>query len=182
MLQIALLAAATGLASATLSHGGASSFTAAQHGPVGYQGPLANPVVQGNGHIADTVEVAAARGAHLVAVAKERALTGFGGSNGAGYGSGGYGGGIGGAYGGAGAYSYGPGTADVYQGQYGYAGLTSADNGAGGYGGSDGGSRGAYSYGPGTADVYRGQNGYAGLTSVASGHGGAGDWAASQKH
>lgn len=188
VLQIVLVAATCCLASATLSHGGSSQFGAAQLGPVGYQGPLANPVVQGDGHLADTVEVAAARGAHLVAVAKERILSAQAGGNyDDGSASAGHGGALGAAFGGAGAFSYGPGTADVYRGQNGYAGLNSAaGKGDGGFGGAYGGAGagalagGAYSYGPGTADVYRGQNGYAGLSSAASGHGAGG--AGSYKH
>lgn len=172
-----------------MSHGGSSQFAAAQLGPVGYQGPLANPVVQADGHLADTVEVAAARGAHLVAIAKERVLSAHaGGNNNDGSGRGGYGGAVGSTYGSAGAFSYGPGTGDVYRGQNGYAGLSSAPagKGAGGFGGAYGGAGagagGVYSYGPGTGDVYRGQNGYAGLSSAASGHGGTGDWSAVSKH
>lgn len=184
------MAATCCLASATLTHGGSSQFGAAQLGPVGYQGPLANPVVQADGHLADTVEVAAARGAHLVAVAKERIISAQAGGNyDDGSASAGHGGAAGAGFGGAGAgaFSYGPGTGDVYRGQNGYAGLNSAaGKGFSGFGGAYGGAGagtlagGAYSYGPGTADVYRGQNGYAGLSSAASGHGVSG--AGSYKH
>lgn len=186
------MAAACCVASATLSHGGSSQFGAAQLAPVGYQGPLANPVVQADGHLADIVEVAAARRAHLVALAKERVLSAQAGGNyDDGSASGGHGGALGAAYSGAGAFSYGPGTGDVYRGQNGYAGLNSAaGKGASSFGGAFGGAGagahaeagGGYSYGPGTSDVYRGQNGYAGLSSAASGQGGTGGWSAAHKH
>lgn len=110
-----ILAAAV---AACVSADGISSFPTAKHGPVGYHGPLAKPIVLKDGHIADTHEVAAARHAHYAAVEKA-----------GGYGSGGddyygYGGGYEYASG-HGVYSYGPGTGDLYKGEHGYAGLYS---------------------------------------------------------
>lgn len=104
---------------------GVSSFPTPKHGPVGYHGPLAKPVVQKDGHLADTVEVAAARGQHLIAALKAQSAAGYGaasyddGSSSGKYYDGGYEGAL------HGAYSAGQGTADVYNGQYGYAGLQS---------------------------------------------------------
>lgn len=65
---------------------GPSSYPTEHHGPVGYHGPIAKPVVLKDGFLADTHEVAAARSAHLAAVAKSS-------HGGAGYGDGGYTGG-----------------------------------------------------------------------------------------
>ncbi|XP_054266473.1 uncharacterized protein LOC128988820 [Macrosteles quadrilineatus] len=41
------------------------------HGDIRYHGPIAKPVVLHNGYLADTYEVAAAKNAHLAALAKE---------------------------------------------------------------------------------------------------------------
>lgn len=103
---------------------GVSSFPTPKHGPVGYHGPLARPVVQKDGHLADTVEVAAARGEHLIAALKAQSAGGYGGAS---YDDGSSGKYYDGGYEGAlhGAYSGGEGTADLYNGQYGYAGLQS---------------------------------------------------------
>ena len=133
---------------------GISSFPVSKHGPIGYHGPLAKPVVQKDGHLADTLEVAATRGEHLIAVAKAHsaAAAGYGGDD---YGSGssGHGSISDPGYEGAlhGIYSYGPATGDIYKGEYGYAGLQSfstdhgyddgeAGAGAGGYGGHSAGA------------------------------------------
>lgn len=104
--------------------GGISSYPTAKHGPVGYHGPLAKPVVLKDGHVADTHEVAAARQAQHIALAKAFEISGgYGGGNDYGYGGDS---GIGFGYGGGhGVYSYGPGTGDIYKGEYGYAGLHS---------------------------------------------------------
>lgn len=103
---------------------GVSSFPTSKHGPVGYHGPLAMPVVQKDGHLADTVEVAAARGQQLIAALKAQSASGYGAAS---YDDGSSGKYYDGGYEGAlhGAYSGGQGTADVYNGQYGYAGLQS---------------------------------------------------------
>lgn len=108
---------------------GISSFPVSRHGPVGYHGPLAKPVVQKDGHLADTLEVAAARGEHLIALSKAHSTAGSGYGSGDDYGSGssdhgsiadpGYEGAL------HGIYSYGPATGDIYKGEYGYAGLQS---------------------------------------------------------
>lgn len=103
---------------------GVSSFPTSKHGPVGYHGPLAKPVVQKDGHLADTVEVAAARGQHLIATLKAQSASGYGAQN---YDDGSSGKYYDAGYEGAlhGVYSGGEGTSDVYNGQYGYAGLNS---------------------------------------------------------
>lgn len=112
---------------------GVSSYPTSKHGPVGYHGPLAKPVVQKDGHLADTVEVAAARGQHLIAALKAKSAGGYGGAS---YDDGSSGKYYDGGYEGAlhGAYSAGQGTADVYNGQYGYAGLQSFSADGHGYG------------------------------------------------
>lgn len=115
---------------------GVSSFPTSNHGPVGYHGPIAKPVVQKDGHLADTVEVAAARGEHLIAALKAQSASGYVGAS---YDDGSSGKYYDGGYEGAlhGAYSGGEGTADVYNGQYGYAGLnsfSSDDHASSGYG------------------------------------------------
>ena len=79
----ALVAALMRFATATYAGGhsaGTSSFPVSKHGPIGFHGPLAKPVVQKDGHLADTLEVAAARGEHLIAVAKAHsaAAAGYG--------------------------------------------------------------------------------------------------------
>lgn len=114
------------LATAGGHSAGVSSFPVPKHGPVGYHGPLAKPVVQKDGHLADTIEVAAARGEHLIALAKAHSTSGYG--SGDEYGSSdGHGSLYDPAYEGAlhGIYSHGPSTGDIYKGEYGYAGLQS---------------------------------------------------------
>lgn len=111
--QVVLLAAI-----ACVSARGISSYPTAKHGPVGYYGRLAKPVVLKDGHIADTHEVAAARQAQHIALAKAAHIS-----------TGGYGGvsGVGSGYeGGHGVCSYDPRTGDIYKGERGYAGLHSA--------------------------------------------------------
>ena len=147
---------------------GISHYPTAEHGPIGYHGPLAKPVVLKDGHIADTHEVAAARSAHLAAVAK--APQGHDGGHDGGYGGhdGGFGGGYGGGYGGDdghGHLSYGPGTHDVYKGEHGYAGLESVHHGqehGHGHGGAgfDGGFDGGYGAGHGGDGGHAAYGGY----------------------
>lgn len=57
-----------------------------------YHGPLAVPIVLPNGFLADTPEVAAAKGAHLTAVAHAKAATGAGYAGAYGHGAYGHGG------------------------------------------------------------------------------------------
>lgn len=104
---------------------GISSFPVSKHGPIGYHGPLAKTVVQKDGHLADTIEVAAARGEHLIAVAKAHSTGGYGSAEDDG--SSDHGSLYDPSYEGAlhGIYSHGPSTADIYKGEYGYAGLQS---------------------------------------------------------
>lgn len=140
---------------------GISSYPVSNHGPVGYHGPLAKPLVQKDGHLADTLEVAAARGEHLIAVAKAHSTAGYG--SGDDYGSSGHGSIYDPGYEGAlhGIYSHGPATGDIYKGEYGYAGLQSFST--------------DHEYGHGDAGTgYGGQAaGYAGqAASYASGHDG----------
>lgn len=147
----ACVAALLGLATATFAGGhsaGISSFPVSKHGPVGYHGPLAKPVVQKDGHLADTIEVAAARGEHLIAVAKAHSTAGYGSDDD--YGSADHGSLYDPSYEGAlhGIYSHGPSTGDIYKGDYGYAGLQSfsTDHSYGhqeGFGGQDAGYDGA---------------------------------------
>ncbi|KAG8328285.1 shematrin-like protein 1 [Homalodisca vitripennis] len=89
------------------AHYGYAPYAYAGHGWYGghggYHGPLAAPVVLPSGYLADTPEVAAAKGAHLNAVANAAHRTGaYAGAYGHGYGHGyGYGKGYyGGYYGG----------------------------------------------------------------------------------
>lgn len=124
----AFLAAVLRLTAAGLAGGhsvGISSFPVSKHGPIGYHGPLAKPVVQKDGHLADTIEVAAARGEHLIAVAKAHSTGGYGSAEE--YGSSDHGSLYDPSYEGAlhGIYSHGQSTADIYKGEYGYAGLQS---------------------------------------------------------
>lgn len=124
----ALLAAVLRLTAAGFAGGhfaGISSFPVSKHGPIGYHGPLAKPVVQKDGHLADTIEVASARGEHLIAVAKAHSTGGYGSAED--YGSSDHGSLYDPSYEGAlhGIYSHGQLTGDIYKGEYGYAGLQS---------------------------------------------------------
>lgn len=93
-----------------------SGYGAAGHGGYAhdgprYHGPQAIPVVLPDGHIADTHEVAAAKGAHLAAVAKAQAHGhGYGGDYdgySGGYGANGYAAGVNGYAAGAHGYAAG---------------------------------------------------------------------------
>lgn len=92
------------------AHGAYGSF--APGGGLGYHGPPAVTVVLPSGHLADTPEVAAAKGAHHAAVAEAAALAGpYDGGYDSGAGTGGSYGYDGGYHGGAGAGGYGYGGA-----------------------------------------------------------------------
>lgn len=141
---------------------GVSPFPTSKHGPVGYHGPLAQLVVQKDGHLADTVEVAAARGQHLIAALKAQSASGYGGasydeSSSGKYYDGGYEGAL------QGAYSGGQGSSDVYNGQYGYAGLqsfSSDGHGSSGYGAGFSSNHGGQSFSAGAS--FAGGNAYHG--------------------
>lgn len=71
-----------GYGSGASYHGGAAYGSAAVYGGSAYNGPLAAPVVLTSGYLADTSDVAAAKGAHYVALSQASSKSAYGGFNG----------------------------------------------------------------------------------------------------
>lgn len=72
----------SGYGSGASYHGGAAYGSAAVYGGSAYNGPLAAPVVLTSGYLADTSDVAAAKGAHYVALSQASSKSAYGGFNG----------------------------------------------------------------------------------------------------
>lgn len=61
--------------------GGAGYGSGSGYGGVAYSGPLAAPIVLSSGYLADTRDVAAAKGAHYVALSEASSRSGYGGQS-----------------------------------------------------------------------------------------------------